>query len=504
MRPILVLLTILILSATRSFAQAPLPDVVLQRINDDTVGIARIDLKSLDLASAGPALRDWADPLRHEWERVRSLEKVLQNLKELQVNDVYLLLGTTDLPLDGLLIVPTTANERVLESLKSVWAGDVETTAGGVIAGSESARQRSRSAKPVARAEFGAAFQSAQGTTAQVAIAPNKDARRVIREFLPVLPPELGGGISASIVDGTRWLALGINLPPKVEIRLIVQSTNAEATQALHKAITATLATAARSDTFKSRFPKIDQIQGLLTPTLEGDRLVLAINDANGGTKKLIDDVGTPLLTLARENARRTRTVTNLKHLGLAMHNYYEVHKSFPPSGTVSKDGKQRLLSWRVMILPYLDQEALYKQFHLDEPWDSEHNKGLIAKLPEIYDSAIWNAEMRQKGMTTYQVPVGPKTVFGMLEGAKFRDIIDGTSNTVMIVDVLPERAVVWTKPDDLPFDPKDPWRGVAVLPKGTFWACFCDGSVRRFDNSTTAINLRRYFEMNDGEVIDQ
>jgi hypothetical protein len=106
--------------------------------------------------------------------------------------------------------------------------------------------------------------------------------------------------------------------------------------------------------------------------------------------------------------------------------------------------------------------------------------------------------------MTTLLAPVGPKTVFGQTEGVRIRDITDGTSNTIMIVDAAADRATIWTKPDDLVFDPEKPWEGLGKADMKRFLAAFCDGSVRRLDEMTKPVNLRRYFQMNDGEIIDQ
>jgi len=209
------------------------------------------------------------------------------------------------------------------------------------------------------------------------------------------------------------------------------------------------------------------------------------------------------LMAMARTNALQRQTVGHLKMFGLAMHNYYDKFKSFPTAAFVSKDGGQKLLSWRVHVLPFLDAGPLYKEFHLDESWDSDHNKKLIEKMPEIFQSSNISAEQRRLGMTTYLVPVGEKTVFEKPAGTTFNEIKDGMSNTIMIVDALGERATIWTRPDDLPFDPKDPWKGLGVPKKQFFWTTFCDGSVRRIQDITEA-NLRRYFQMNDGEVIDQ
>src|SRR5206468_5253686 len=75
----------------------------------------------------------------------------------------------------------------------------------------------------------------------------------------------------------------------------------------------------------------------------------------------------------------RQEHVNNLKQIGLAMHSYHDVYKRLPSGAVQDKDGKA-LLSWRVHLLPFLEQEALFKEFKLDEPWDSDNNKKLLAK----------------------------------------------------------------------------------------------------------------------------
>src|SRR5438445_3414044 len=99
--------------------------------------------------------------------------------------------------------------------------------------------------------------------------------------------------------------------------------------------------------------------------------------------------------------------------MGIAMHQYVDTFKSLPAHASVDKDGKA-LLSWRVHILPFVEQDALYKEFHLDEPWDSAHNKELIARIPPIYRSPQSRAGA---GKTTYLVPVGKHALFGGKKG---------------------------------------------------------------------------------------
>ncbi len=130
--------------------------------------------------------------------------------------------------------------------------------------------------------------------------------------------------------------------------------------------------------------------------------------------------------------------MNNLKQIGLAMHNYHATNGSFPPAYTVDKDGKP-LLSWRVLILPFLEQEALYKEFHLDEPWDSPHNKPLIERMPTSYVCPSESDRRVDRGKTTYLTPRGKATIFPGPEGIKIQKITDGSSNTIFAVDAPSE-----------------------------------------------------------------
>jgi Protein of unknown function (DUF1559) len=180
------------------------------------------------------------------------------------------------------------------------------------------------------------------------------------------------------------------------------------------------------------------------------------------------------------------------------MHNYHDVNGRFPPAAVYSKDGKP-LLSWRVLLLPYLEQDALYKEFHLDEPWDSEHNKKLLARMPKLL-AVPPDEKALAAHETHYQAFVGKGTVFEGKKGVRISDITDGTSNTIMFVEAA--RAVPWTKPQDLPFNPSRslPKLG-GLFPQG-FNATFCDGSVHFIRNTIKPETLKLLIMRNDGQVI--
>jgi len=105
-----------------------------------------------------------------------------------------------------------------------------------------------------------------------------------------------------------------------------------------------------------------------------------------------------PAMQSARERARRAQSANNLKQLALAMHTYHDKHRAFP-ARAISKDGKP-LLSWRVQLLPFLEQQALYEQFRLDEPWDSEHNRKLIPLMPAVFGGPKPGAKPAKPVMT--------------------------------------------------------------------------------------------------------
>jgi uncharacterized protein (TIGR03067 family) len=134
------------------------------------------------------------------------------------------------------------------------------------------------------------------------------------------------------------------------------------------------------------------------------------------------------MLALIKENAARMVSSNNLKQIALAMHVYADVHKRLPAANIYGKNGKP-LLSWRVAILPWIEQEHLYKQFKLDEPWDSPHNLKLLDQMPKLYAPVGAAAKkVKDKHSTFYQVFTGPKTLFDGSVGKTFADVTDGTS----------------------------------------------------------------------------
>lgn len=195
-------------------------------------------------------------------------------------------------------------------------------------------------------------------------------------------------------------------------------------------------------------------------------------------------------------------SVKNLKELGTAMHNYHGDMGCFPAAATKDKDGKP-LLSWRVALLPYLEQGELYKQFKLDEPWDSENNKKLIAKMPKVFAPAT--GPKVKEPVTFYQVLVstgkfatifGPKNVTLMQLANS-----DGLPETIMIVEA--GEPVAWTKPEDLLYNEEKPMPKLGGLFRDGFHAAFADVCVCFIKKDCDEKLLRSAITWNDGQKFD-
>jgi RNA polymerase sigma factor (sigma-70 family) len=187
--------------------------------------------------------------------------------------------------------------------------------------------------------------------------------------------------------------------------------------------------------------------------------------------------------------------INALKQIMLAMHNYHEATNELPHDIT-DKDGKP-LLSWRVAILPYIEQQGLYMMFKRDEPWDSEHNKKLIAKMPDLYRLGF---QGKEETKTFIQVFAGPGTPFEPGQKIRLADITDGTSNT--LGPVAAGSSVEWTKPADIAYDPKKPLPKLEVPFKNLFSAAFLDGHVLSFKPDMDAKVLKMLIERGDGEIV--
>ena len=197
--------------------------------------------------------------------------------------------------------------------------------------------------------------------------------------------------------------------------------------------------------------------------------------------------------------------VLNLKQLGLALVIYHGVHHTFPMAEFM-KDVREYhwKLSWRVRILPVLDEQSLYESVKANDPWDSNSNKRLIDKMPKLY-----SADPNPENKTTLHVFIGNGAPFSTgpkkdeLYGLKLSQFKDGPGQTILVIEAGPETAQIWTMPGGIAFDPKQPRKGLGTLPATGFFVLMADASVWRIPTSISDEKLKALITFNGGEKVD-
>jgi hypothetical protein len=208
--------------------------------------------------------------------------------------------------------------------------------------------------------------------------------------------------------------------------------------------------------------------------------------------------IAASFLLEGRESSARFRSVNNMKQIGLAIHNYVGANNHLPPPVLLGGKSGRVPYSWRVAILPYVEQQELYNAYNFDEPWDGPNNRKLLDRMPDVYGHpSVGNADRTH---TAYFVFSGPETMLGKGKKPTFADITDGTSNTLLVVEA--KREIPWTQPEDILFDPQGPLPQLGGFTPDGFNATFGDGSVRYLKNSINPVVLKALITRAGGEVI--
>ncbi|MGC1275170.1 MAG: DUF1559 domain-containing protein [Planctomycetaceae bacterium] len=480
-------------------AQSP-AERIAPYLTDGSIAVGRLDLDAVNVEATFENVKRFLpiDPSQHG-EVLAELKKMAATIKATGATEAFAVVDLEDVPNRGVFIVVPLSEEADRKAIRGLLqpAGfeTIEEIDGALVAGSKRAVERVKAnGKPSERANLEEAFAGAGERPIQVVLVPSADHRRVLREMLPDLPAEYGGATGAQLAAGLQWASLGIALEPKLAATLVVQSESEQAAEALKTAMTQGLRELSKKPEVVKTVPILPMLVGSLTPKREGDRLVLVIDETLESAAKALGAVTAG----ARGKAWENQSVNNLKQIGLAMHNFHDNYGSFPPSASYDASGKP-LLSWRVYLLPYLGQQPLYDQFHLDEPWDSEHNKKLIEQMPEVFNSPLADA---QPGHTVYLAPVGNGTVFEGKTGTPIPEIKDGVSNTILVLEATAEKAVPWTKPGDPTINREDPLAGL-IGDRERFPVLLCDGAVLRLPATIDAKSREAILTIHGREVVD-
>lgn len=482
----LIKISVLLLASALSIAQA---SEVSPYLEASTVAVAKVDLELLDVPQTLATISQLAPGLIPE--QLQGQVKMLGGglvgvLRSSGVKQVYISLSTLEIPhLRPSIFVPTAKADSAIEALQAIMAllpqdlgYELAQVDDGLLIAPDDVLQRLKLRPSAPRPELEQAL-SGDPATLTLALGLRHDLRQSVVNLLPdVLPSGLPIAFSPKqVFSDLHSLSIQV-AAPKLSVSARIYASDGPAAQRLQGLG--------------------QQYLQLVLPDAQiaaHDRIVSLELDSQSLSALL------PAVTRAgASSAGSAWESNNLKQVMLGMHNFQDAYRGFPPRMTVGEDGTP-LLSWRVHLLPFFDQQALYDQFHLDEPWDSPHNIKLLEKIPYTYQSREF-ADLKL-GYTCVELPLCDGSFWsGEKEGLMgLQDITDGTSNTIAVVAAPRDKAVPWTKPEDLAVDTDDP---VASLfgDRPTMLRALFDGSVRSMDRSrVTPQSLLAHLTHQGGEV---
>ena len=446
-------------------------------------------------------------------------QSFVEQLTSAGAKRIYCLVRQSDIdnlqaPMVALSLKKDGSTEKLQRRVKMLTAlmGDpdiqVKTKGEIVVVGQRSALELFANSPTVARDDFAAAWKQSDTSNAGIILCGDTDSRRVIRELFPQLEKpyqEIDGKL---IADRVKHVSLSLSLNGKLAGKLTVNTADPEAANILAQAygplVKEMNETGGESDSLQHLNPRLGAWAKVAAPmlskiecTVEGSNVVFDLEPVLQDPKAISD-----ALEPVRRSARVTQTKNNVRQILLAMLNFESAMRHLPARAITDDDGKP-LLSWRVQILPYLEQNNLYKQFKLDEPWDSPHNIKLLNVMPVTYMSPFpEDDDLHASGKTRFVVPVGEGCVIDLAEGKTFRQLKDGTSNTIAVLFSTPEAAVEWTKPADWEIDMATPTATIINEGSPGIFGVL-DGSVHEFSESITDEVLKALLTFEGGEVFD-
>lgn len=311
-------------------------------------------------------------------------------------------------------------------------------------------------------------------------------------------------GLVMPLVTQMKTLAFAADLEAANLLHLSVETPNAEAAEGVQGMLSGFMNMGKQQyEQMKKDVPA--EMQSLTGQLVSGASLattgsIVSLNVPRPDNFEQLPEMLKPAIAEARKATQNAHRKNNLKQVGLAFHNYHDVYKHFPAlDSNGEKDDanvRGKGLSWRVHLLPFLEGAPLYEQFKLDEAWDSEHNKSLIAKMPRLFGE---NAE----GKTSLHVFAGEGLAFEAGKPGKgLRDYTDGSSNTILVVEAGDDTAEIWTKPSGLALDAADPLAALGKIGE-TFLVLMCDGSVHDLSKSLNKTTFSNLIQHNDGNVVE-
>jgi hypothetical protein len=488
--------------------QSGFPKALHPFLSQETVAIGVIDLQRVDLEEmvelqtglSGHSKRSAAGLLK----QAKQSQAKIKQLHEAGVDKLFLLSPIQEFSVQKTVWLGFVNDKKDVETAKNKLTELQQTldikrepiAKGNVLVGSfmEKYTQQILSANPQPAEIAETALASLAKFDIGVAIIGSPDTRKVLAELNPDFADPFGNLNGKMIANDVQWSSMGLSFKNKTGSLIVQCSDNRTSKQ---------LAAAA-----EKLIPFL-QSKSLLDPPVAA-----YINEnfkAEANESRLVADLSDlfkedGLTLLMKEVTAQQGQKEQMKRLQLiakGCHKFEEANKKLPATANYDKEGKP-LLSWRVHILPYMNQNNLYKLFRLDEPWDSEHNIKLLKMLPDCYFgmAANPNQDNLEAGKTIYLRPTGKGTLFDGSTAPTFAMMTDGTVSTMLAVVAGDDHAVEWTRPVDWKFDSEKPWQGLGVKKGEKLKIVTADGAGHRIRDDIDDVQLRNLVNPQDGDIV--
>lgn len=490
-------------------------DSIKPFFDSNTIGFLHIDLETtevsdfFDLATAisGRPGSKQAAQAEREFQQTRLMvDQWVNSLKEAGATDVFGLFNLTD-PEASCLILPA-ADQMAAEKFQDALPLPTAKIGNAVIIGNTERVKKLLDFGLDKRDDVDQLLALTRGHQVTLGIAPSKDHLKVLRQAMPILPPPLNTLDGISMADGLRQIVFTVDSldVENFQANLTIHSENAEACAAVAKELGKAF------DSIAAGEPQLpDGLNQFIVQLANGFEVTQSENsiviEARTEQLVMVREAFAPLMARAAKASARTMMANKIRQLAISFHNWADSHKGVLPAWAITDEEGKPLLSWRVQILPLIGQSELYEKFHLDEPWDSPHNIKLVTEMPDLYaPEGGWIGEsisqqLRSDGKTMFAIPRG-EGMFGHPEGRRFREITDGTSNTIMILTTAPKNAVVWTKPFDVNIDGQSPKSKLLFDEVSLILTVFADGSIHNMDANVDDGVFLQLLQIADGKTL--
>lgn len=203
-----------------------------------------------------------------------------------------------------------------------------------------------------------------------------------------------------------------------------------------------------------------------------------------------------PAVGKAREAAQRVASANNLRQIGLGIHMYHDFNQSFPNGYVGGANNSKPMHSWRTQILPYVEEENLFRQVDQQKPWNDPVNS-LLSMPISFYKSQADKANDGQ--FTNYVAIVDKEAVFFPGKAVHLRDVTDGTSNTIIVIEVVGSQ-IPWAEPRDMSID--QAINTIKNSPTPTVNVLTADGAVHPISRELPVDQLRAMMTRQGGETV--